>query len=250
MEPIAYKGEVTFTDKKKGYGFLRSDSHPKIFFLFGNSMLRNLSKEELKAYRKTHPTTQYIPNVGDFVNFKLKNSETKSGLLDAFEVHFISNPNQEKFMNHLRNQDQLLGKLIWENENYYLLDSRCNVQIPLQKNVWRLFNNEELQGYVGSIFAYVIVNKAKSFKNLEAELADEFINPEYFDLQEDSKAGLVFEGKITGRDKKGIVYFVKISSYKSGGILLCRDSPGLEKGDVVEVKISNVFSSGFHLRII
>ena len=245
-----HKGEVIFTDKKKGYGFLKSESHTKIFFLFGNSMFRNLSKEEFKAFRKTNPTSPYIPNVGDCVTFKLKNSETMPGLLDAFEVHFISNSDQVKFMEYMQNKVELLGKLIWENEKYYLLDSRCKVQIPLQKNVWRLLNNEDLQGRVGSNFPYVIINKAKSFKNLEAELADEFINPEYFDLQEDAKAGLVFEGKITGRDKRGSVYFVKISSYKSSGVLLCRDSPGLEKGDLVEVVISNVFQSGLHLKVL
>jgi hypothetical protein len=248
MEPIAHTGEVIFTDKKKGFGFLKSESHPKIFFLFGNSMFRKLSKEEFKACRKTNPTTRYIPNVGDCVTFKLKNSDSKPGSFEAFEVRFITNPDQEKFMEHMRNQDELLGDLHWENEKYYILDSTYKVQIPLQKNVWRLLNNEDLQGHIGSTFPYVIINKAKSFKNLDAELADEFINPEYFDLQEDAKAGLVFEGKITGRDKKSSVYFVKISSYKGSGILLCRDSPGLEKGDVVEVKISNVFPSGLHLR--
>ncbi len=204
----------------------------------------SLPKNEKKAYRERNP----IPSVGDQVRFKLKNSEIKPGSFEAFEVRFITNPDQEKFMEHMRNQNELLGELRWENEKYYLLDSRCKVQIPLQKNVWRLLNNEDLQGRIGSTFPYVISNKAKSFKNLEAELADEFINPEYFDLQEDAKAGLVFEGKINGRDKKGSVYFVSIPTYKRSGILLCRDSPGLEKGDVVEVKISNIFPSGLHLK--
>ena len=204
----------------------------------------SLPKNEKKAYRERNP----MPSVGDHVCFKLKDSDTKPGSFEAFDVRFIPNLDQEKFMEHMQNQDELLGELHWENEKYYLLDSRCKVQIPLQKNVWRLLNNEDFQDRIGSTFPYVIINKAKSFKNLEAELADEFINPEYFDLQEDAKAGLVFEGKITGKDKKGSVYFVSIPSYKRSGILLCRDSPGLGKGDVVEVKISNIFPSGLRLK--
>jgi len=250
MEPIALIGEVIFINNKEGFGFLRSENHPKILFLFRDSRLRQSSNAELKGSLEANPKNRYSPALGDWVSFKLKDFETKPGPLNAFEVRFISNPNQEKFMVYIQNHDEFLGELIIKNEKYYLLDSTYKVQIPLQKNIWRLLNDKNLQGLIGTSFPYRILNKAKSFKNMEVELADKFINPEYFDLQEDAKADRIFEGIISGIDKKGVVYFIKISSYKIRGKLMYRDSPGLERGDLVEVKISNVFSTGFHLKVV
>jgi hypothetical protein len=119
MEPIALIGEVIFINNKEGFGFLRSENHPKILFLFRDSRLRQSSNAELKGSLEANPKNRYSPALGDWVSFKLKDFETKPGPLNAFEVRFISNPNQEKFMVYIQNHDEFLGELIIKNEKYY-----------------------------------------------------------------------------------------------------------------------------------
>ena len=236
-----HHGYVIMYDLRKSFGFIEMKNKETIFFVFEKE--KHLELLRSGAIDKIH-----VYKVGDEVTFKIRESAKKDGKLEAYEVTYIQNIQEQLFREDITGKEVLRGFLRKIDTRYIIKYETLHYIIPVKIAGWETNLKENYENRLKRLVQFTLV-QAPDGKE-EAQLVDRVMDDCYYQLAEMVKTGEATRGSISGSNPKG--YFVKVMKRKVTGFIpiakseIAADPEILNryrKGDQVNVKVRHLYEN-------
>lgn len=219
------EGTITYFNPRKSYGFISTPNDDEYFFFHKRSEDRS----------KSHTI-----RVGDSVIFDVRESEKRSGELEAAIVSFMANMRWEEFVQDVRMGGVRTGFLKKIDEHWHIKVMPEKFMIRLDVSpfeidtelVYDLRNNNQL------VCAFITVNKKG---DVSAVLEDRKMLPVFNQAKSAKNARELLAAEITGSNEH--VYFATLYKGKLPVTILKKVLPEgvtYSKKQVLEVRITGI----------
>ncbi len=212
------RGHVTRYEKEKHFGFIETADKQSYFF-------HRDKAEVIRQKRAGIESGVHVFNPGDEVEFRVRPAEKENGRLEAFDIVFIRNEQQDKLMAEAEQGLPLTGYLKSIKEKLFVKHISTYLLIPVDVSAWETDLDEVYNNRLDSMVTFRLASPGKSGK-LTAILEGRKFSAVYDELRVLEDSGESVEGIITGKNEDG--YFVSVLGDVQG-FVSAKDIPAEDK---------------------
>lgn len=244
-----YIGYVTryYSDRK--FGFVESNDGQSYFFKYDKAGIK-----QQKAQGIINDIHVFCS--GDEVEFQIRQSNEKEGLIEAFNLVYIKNERRDSLIKESLEKGKLQGyiKLV-DNDKLFIKHSSTYVYIPLEISDWETNLQETYYDRLEALVSFTLTQTNKISK-LKARLTDVRYIDDYYELLSIKDNEISIPSIITGKNSVGLYVTILDGKYE-GFVLLSQNHRPLEpqnldkykKGEVVDVFIKSIPCNNKNLRL-